>query len=231
MTATSVTSLGLRNVLKRVLASPHQVLERSYRPVQLTTVDGRLLNLKVVQFNSTMVQVLLSVPNDPHFARALAEMMLSELSSTLTWISLGIISKNLCWAGTDADAVPDLTKLLQTVLQSQMCACQQHIIVDNQNCCFTCHLSLTPEGLAKHTCPVCLDTCVAPVQQMQCCGKWIHVACLKKHLNMSQNKSCPLCRGGVPHHDDEDQRPATDITWSMQYLATLPDIGQILHHL
>ena len=227
MTETPVTSLGLRNVLKRVLASPYQLAETTYRPVQLTTVEGRLLNLQVLQFNTNMLQVSVSVPDDQHFAHALAEVMLPRFSGPiLTAISLGIINKNLCWAGTEEDAVSDLTKLLQAMLQSQMCACRQHLIVDNQNCCFTCDLNLTPEGLSQHTCPVCLERCVAPVQKLECCGNWIHVACLKKHVYTSQNKGCPLCRGA--HHTEQYEDHEREAEINFQYLAALPDIGVIL---
>ena len=234
MTATPVTSLGLRNVLKRVLAAPYPLIEvPTYRIIPLRTVEGHVLNLRLVPFNASLLQVLIGVPGDPAYAQALAEIMLSKLVAgpTLTGMSLGIIDNNLCWACTQQDAVPDLVKLLHTMIHAQMCACGQHIIIDNQNCCFTCHLNLTPEGLSQHTCPVCLEQCVAPIQETTCCKQWIHVACLKKHLNLSQNKGCPLCRTLSSDDQANDQNSEADFVIPLSILQTLPDIGQILSHM
>lgn len=210
MATTDITEIGLRETIKRLIASTDMPVcctftttsQRS-EDAYLYREDGRHLTLCVVRHrsnNKNIYEILLSwhdldeVEDDMSqlspFLVAMDRFMGFNRTETLAYTN-----EQVCMEGArhHQDAIPCMRNVINRALQAQLCSCEKHMIADDWMVCLTCTMALTEEDMAMHVCGVCKEGCKAPIMKTPCCSQYIHKACWKKC-----NGSCPFCRASQP---------------------------------
>lgn len=212
MATTKITEVGLRETIKRLIATTQCPLcndchlgRRRSEEAHLFREDGRFLCLYVIRHisaTSNLYEVVVSwhdvdgVEEDASeispFLNAMDRFMGSNASETLAYVNERGITE--LGGNHQKDRIPCILNALHRALHAQLCPCERNMIADDGMVCFTCSLSLTEEDVAMHLCGVCKDCCMAPIRKTPCCEQYIHKACYDK----CHPKVCPFCREPLP---------------------------------
>lgn len=192
--ASTVTELGLRLVLKRMIEFAQQQMEQDVFEMvsaYLHRRDKRIIELRVVALDEddTCFDIEICWQDNTGADDAFVTAMNQHFGTQDPWQLVASINDDLFFNGTTVDAVPKMLGAIRNMLSWELCACKRCIVIDHEVVCFACMIGATPEDAKKHMCGICFESCVAPIQKTACCKQYVHRACLSQC-----GTTCPFCR-------------------------------------
>lgn len=199
---TRVTLVGLRAALEQ-MARDLEDDRWDLCKATVFTEGGHPLSLALDRSGAVLELALSSdlelgedSPQDP-FRSALAR----HFGEPDARMSVALMDASFKSLRTEEDALPGALEVIQRVLDLEICGCGRSVKPAERIVCTTCVLECGEEDAAKHTCGVCKDLVVAPIERTKCCGQHIHSACARRCSLVSTR--CPFCRADVLGEDTE----------------------------